>query len=220
MRFIWGPIPPSKCFDPETADWCLLRSPPVERAVLQAAFGMAPCLMAAGLALQRAADGLTVTAFLIFLLLPAVLVPVHELVHLVGYLVNPRSPHLLTGIWLAHGIWYVVYDTPLPRGRVLLMLAAPFVALSVPLGLVAAVKGGSYGWGLAYLALMHAALCVGDFASLLRVVKQVPPGGFVHNNGWGTYWAPTRPLQLPPSESVQRNVVRAEPDAAAEGVGI
>lgn len=215
MRFIWGPIPSSKYFDPEAARWSLLKSPPVERAVLQAGFGMAPCLVMAGLALQRAADDLQVTTFLIILLLPAVLVLVHELAHLVGYLVDPRSPHLLTGIWPAHGIWYVVYDAPLPRGRVLLMLAAPFVALSVPLGLAATCIGGSYGWGLAYLALMHAALCVGDFASFLRVARQVPHGGFVHNNGWCTYWSPTRPPQIAPSESVQRDAVHAEPGAAA-----
>lgn len=51
------------------------------------------------------------------------LLPLHELCHCLGYIVPLSSRSLISGIWLRHGVWYVVYDAPLQRKRVLLMLA-------------------------------------------------------------------------------------------------
>lgn len=204
MRFIWGAIPPSEQFETANVNWNRLHSPPVEFAVLQVLFGMTPCLLAGGLALQRAAEGIPPISFLIILLMPAVLVPVHELAHVLGYFIDPRSPRLLTGIWPSHGIWYVIYDGPLPRWRVLAMLVAPFATLSIPLGVAALIAGGPYGWGLGYLSLLHTALCIGDFSSFCRIAWQVPRGGYVQNNGWTTYWSTSKPLMLAPVGSPPR----------------
>ena len=210
MRFVWGPIPPSRTFDAEGAGWTPLRSVAGRWAAPQAALGMVPCLVMAGLALRRAAGELPPAAFVATLALPAALVPAHELAHALGYLVGLRSPRLVTGVWPSHGIWYVIYDAPLRRGRVLLMLAAPLLAFSVAPGLAACLIGGPCRWGLAYLALMHAALCVGDLLSFARIGRQVSRGGWVHNQGWATYWSLTppdlapwgsRPAAAPPDEA-------------------
>lgn len=189
MRFVLGPIPPSRTLDAEAAGWTPLSSVPARWAAPQAALGLVPCLVAAGLALQRAADGLTPAPFLAVLLFPVVLIPAHEVVHALGYLVGFGSPHLVTGIWPRHGIWYVIHDAPLPRRRVLLMLAAPFLVLSVLPAIAAVLISGPWRWGLAYLVLVHAALCVGDLLTFVRVVRQVPADGWVHNRGWVTYWS-------------------------------
>jgi hypothetical protein len=36
--------------------------------------------------------------------------------------------------------------------------------------------------------LVHTAVCTGDFATFVRLIKQVPVNSLVHNDGWKTYW--------------------------------
>ncbi len=188
MRFIWGPIPPSRTLDAPAAGWNQLRSVAPRLAIIQAAAGMIPSLAIAGWALTHAADHLPVGWFLVLLVSPAALVPVHELLHLVGYGVDPRSPHLLSGIWPSHGVWYVLWDAPLRRHRVLLMLVTPLLALSLGPALLAVLLEDGARWTLAYLAAMHATLGVGDLLTFGRILRQVPAGGWVHNSGWDTFW--------------------------------
>jgi hypothetical protein len=126
---------------------------------------------------------------LFFLLLLLGLVPAHELIHAIAYRCQFRSRQLWFGIWPARMMAYVLYDAPLSRRRVLGMLAAPFFVLSVlPL---AAIPFLPDPWSLCvgFFALLHAALCVGDAATILRLLRQVPPGAQVHNHGWQLYWA-------------------------------
>ncbi|MBL9134392.1 MAG: DUF3267 domain-containing protein [Verrucomicrobiales bacterium] len=196
MRWVLGPIPPSNCLDPEAAGWERLRSPTVRWAILRAALGMIPCFGAAAYALFRAAGETPIGVFLAALILPALIVPVHEVAHMIGYGVDPRSTSLITGIWPAHGIWYVLFDGPLRRDRVLFMLAAPVLLVSVPLGLAAVVVGGPSGWLLTYLAAMHTALCIVDVGTFVRILRQVPRCAWVHNQGWNTYWSETPPALL------------------------
>ncbi|MFO0914063.1 MAG: DUF3267 domain-containing protein [Pirellulales bacterium] len=155
----------------------------------QAALGIIPCLVAAGLMIRRAAVELPPAVTLTFLLLPALLLPLHELAHAIGYGVGLRNRDLISGIWPAHGIWYVLYDGPLPRSRVLSMLVAPLLLISGPLFAAAVLSPGPYRDGLRYLAWMHTSLCVGDLLTAWRIVRQVPRTGWIHNRGWDTYWS-------------------------------
>ena len=154
---------------------------------------MGPCLLLAGWAIQHAAGELPTGIFLLVLLLPALLIPTHELMHVAGYLVNPRSPLLITGIWPTHGLWYVIYDRPLPRWRVQLMLVTPFLALSVMPALVALLAPTGWRWAVLYLVAMHSALCVGDLLTMGRIWRHVPRGAWLHNQQWTTYWSPRAP---------------------------
>lgn len=195
MRFINGPIPESRTFDPVAAHWTPLRTPESRRFVTVAMLSSAPFVVAATMLLLHDAPALR-TLFrlqpwilLSFVLLLLMLVPVHEFIHALAYGRSLRSPNLIMGVWLQRGIPYVLCDEPLPRRRVLWMLAAPFGVLTVlPLALVPWLSGPALSCVL-FISLLHAALCVGDAATLLRLLRQTPPGARVHNQGWQTYWA-------------------------------
>lgn len=68
------------------------------------------------------------------------------------------------------------------------MLAAPFTVFSVVLGGAALAAGPGWRSLLVQMLFVHAASCSGDCLTLLRIATQVPPGAFVHNSGWQTYW--------------------------------
>jgi hypothetical protein len=131
MKFFLGPIPRSTTFDPEAAGWTPLLSPPSERIVVLAMAGMIPWFLLAGKALEAAADLLLPQPLLAIAASTLLLLPVHEAVHALAYGQRLSSPHLWTGIWLQRGLWYVLYDRPLPRNRVLFMLVAPALYLSL-----------------------------------------------------------------------------------------
>ena len=125
-----------------------------------------------------------------FLVLLAVLVPVHEFIHAMAYLKGMRSPHLIMGAWMRRGMFYVIFDAPMPRHRVLLMCAMPFLLLSVlPALCLPFLKLRhellALGW---FLVLLHSGLCSFDFLAFWRLFFRVPRGAWIYNNGWTTYW--------------------------------
>ena len=112
----------------------------------------------------------------------ALMIPVHETIHAFVYPGGLCSKHLVMGAWMRRGLCYVVYDSPVSRNRILIMLAAPLIVLSSVLAAVAVFV--PYEWRLlAILAmLVHTAICTGDFATFLRLIKQVPENSMVYNN--------------------------------------
>ena len=92
------------------------------------------------------------------------------------------------GAWLRRGLCYVVYDSPVSRNRILSVLCAPFIMVSSVLAVAAVFV--PFEWCLlAILAiLVHTAVCVGDFATIMRLIKQVPRNALVQNDGWKTFW--------------------------------
>ncbi|MES2461028.1 MAG: DUF3267 domain-containing protein [Armatimonadota bacterium] len=189
MKFFLGPIPRSMTFDAEAAGWTPLRSPPSERIAVLATVGMIPWFLLAGKAMGAAVDHLLTLPLLAFAASTLLLVPLHEAVHALAYRQPLGSPHLWTGIWLRRGIWYVLYDAPLPRDRVLFMLIAPAICLSLlPLLALPFLSPGLRYGGL-YLICIQASLCMADLPSAVRVLRQIPKQAFVHNQGWNTYWS-------------------------------
>lgn len=198
MRFINGPIPKSRTFDPIAAGWTPLRTPNERRFVAVAMLCTVPFVLTATMIFLHAAPALR-TLFRLdpwslpcFLLLLLALVPAHEFIHALAYGCGLRSPNLVVGVWLQRGIPYVLCDEPLPRRRVLFMLAAPFGILTiVPLLTVPLLSGPQLSCVL-FFSILHAALCVGDAATFLRLLRQAPPEASIHNQGWQTYWAISR----------------------------
>jgi hypothetical protein len=127
-----------------------------------------------------------------YLLALIMMVPAHELIHALAYGRSIRSPHFIIGLWASRALCYAIYDSPMPRNRVLGMSVAPFLTLSVlPLLCLPWLHGTA--WGLIIsISLLHAAICGGDVIALLCLVSQVPRQALVHNNGWQTYWSVQR----------------------------
>jgi len=195
MRFVNGPIPKSRTFDPVAAGWTPLRAPNERRFVTIAILCTVPFVLAATMVFLEAAPVLRACFRLhpwslpCFVLLMLALVPLHEFVHALAYGCGLRSPNLIAGIWLQRGIPYVLCDEPLPRRRVVFMLAAPFSVLTVVPLLTVPFLGAPWDSCVVFFGLLHAALCVGDAGTLLRLWRQAPPKARVHNQGWQTYWA-------------------------------
>ena len=203
MRIVIGPIPKSETFDAELAGWTPLppRSP---RQVALAAFLLAMPLIAVAVVVFLAErvqvkaafheSPLLLAAFIMGML---ALVPAHEFVHALAYLKSPFSRRLIVGAWPRHGMCYLLYAGPLPRWRVLLMVAAPFLVLSVApmLALWSGVLAPrpAVRAMLLFAVLNHTALCMGDYCIVLwRILRNVPRGALIHNAGWTTYWGAKR----------------------------
>ena len=199
MRFINGPVPPTRTFDPVAARWTPLEARGSHHYATVVVLWVCPFLFAAtalffhARAMLRAVFREQSWSLPCLLAALVALVPLHELIHALAYGCGLRSPNLIAGIWPRRGLAYVLYDSPLPRRRVLWMLVAPFFTLSVLPLLAAPFLSGPWLVPLAFFSLLHTAICAGDAATILRLLRQTPPGALVHNNGWETYWT-ARPL--------------------------
>lgn len=195
MRFICGPIPPSRVLNPEKEGWTPLREWGAGRLTMVALLLGFPFLMAAVILLLNMkgevrellkAQPLVAGGYLLALI---AMVPVHELIHALAYGQGICSQHLLVGCWPSRGLCYALYDSPMPRNRVLGMLVAPFLALSIlPLLCLPWLQGPAWGLVLAF-SLLHASTCGGDVLVFFGIVSQVSRNASVHNNGWQTYWS-------------------------------
>ena len=188
MRFVLGPIPVS---DAVPSGWTPIQSSNELRwARVASVAGMLLLLIAGFLSLQQAAFASDAQPWLLVGVIAStiLLIPLHEFFHCLGYWVSFRSRKLVTGIGPSSGVWYVVYDAPLPRWRVLTMLVAPLVSLSILPCLAFSFVTGSIAWSLAYLVLTQAGLCVGDMITFVRIWNHAPRNSLIHNHGWTTYW--------------------------------
>ena len=194
MRFVWGPLPPSETFQPARAGWTpLSRVQSDTFVVVASAVAVAP--LAAGLLVLFGDDGATVlrfkadlVAFTIFVAALLLLVPAHEFIHTLAYRAPLRSRRLITGVWLRRVMWYVVYDSPLARDRVLVMLVAPFVVLSAVGGVAVLLAPDEWRAAAGFVLLVHTSLCAGDAVVVGRLLTRVPRDALIHNDGWTTYW--------------------------------
>ncbi len=190
MRFVFGPIPPSRVLRPQDEGWSSLREPTSNVFVIQVLLLSLPFLVAAfaillGLKVYLRTQPLALSSLVIFF---AFMIPMHEAIHALAYPGGLRSNHLVVGAWMRRGLCYVVYDSPVSRNRVLIMLSAPFVVLSFILVVVAVFASLEWSFIAILALLVHTAVCTGDFATFLRLLKQVPKNSTVHNDGWKTYW--------------------------------
>jgi hypothetical protein len=195
MRIAFGPVPLSATLREPEVGWTLLRElPPARFSTIASVLGLP--LVALAILVLGAARGEVRTLFSDhpaalagFVATLLALVPVHEAVHAVAYFQDLRSAKMIAGVWPRRGMCYVLYDAPLPRNRVLLMSAAPFLVLTVAPLCAAPWLHGTTQPLVLFLAILHAAICTGDFLVFARIAHQVPRDAWVQNNGWQTYWS-------------------------------
>jgi putative zincin peptidase len=194
MRFVFGPIPPSRVLDAEEKGWTPLTQTnsglfALEASLLAFLFLVPVVLIVFDFA-ETNQEQLRSPFFLAALVL---LLPTHEFLHALAYFKGVRSPHLIMGIWPSRGLCYVILDSPMPRNRVLLLSAAPFLALSIVPSFLLLLLDFPQRTLVLIVLLVHTALCTGDFMVFISIFRQVPSKAWVHNKGWKTYW------NLPPA---------------------
>lgn len=190
MKLVLGPIPASRVFNPRNEGWTPLREPTSRVFVIQVLLLSVPFLAPAFVILPELkgyarTQPLALPTLVSFF---AVMIPVHEAIHALVYPGSIRSKHLVIGAWMRRGLCYVIYDAPVSRNRILMMLSAPFIVLSLLLIAVAVFAPSEWSFIAMLAFLVHAAVCTGDFATSVRLIKQVPRCSLVQNDGWATYW--------------------------------
>jgi hypothetical protein len=129
------------------------------------------------------------------LMLPAfaLLVLVHELLHAVVHPGLGWSRDTVIGWWPQHGLFYAHYHGELGRNRFVILGLLPLLVISVVPLLAAAWFDIASPWA-AGISVLNGLLACGDMFAAAMILRQVPPGGIIRNQGWRSYW---RPLTQP-----------------------
>ena len=142
-----------------------------------------------------ATAGESATSWRAVLLVLAVYIPLHELLHLLGQPGWGRSNRSVVVLWPARLRFGVYYEGCMSRRRWLGMRLAPMIALSaLPAGLLALTKlwpqNVELEIGLQVLMLVNALGSGGDVVAALLVLRQVPPTGQLCFRAGRAYWRP------------------------------
>jgi hypothetical protein len=117
----------------------------------------------------------------------AVTLPLHEVVHGLFHPGWGISGASIYGVWPSHGLFYAFYSGELPRNRLLIVLLAPIVCMSV-LPLLFALAIGVPHWLVVEVAIISACIAGGDAIAIAIVLAQVPANAFTRNVGYYTWW--------------------------------
>jgi hypothetical protein len=192
MNFFLGPPPPSPSFRPGQSGWSRLEEPSMNVWMWLIA---TPVSLIFGVLFYLFANrwfGFDIDEFLdlqwdwIFPIAFALIV-VHERIHA---LIHPgwgRSSFTQYGFSPKSCAFYAVYDGPMTRGRLLSVLIAPFLALSVMPILIALIYRPVTQF-VTFAAIMNAVFSGSDICALISIKFGIPVGAIVRNNGWQTYW--------------------------------
>ena len=188
MKFLLGGIPENADFHPEQGGWQRLREPgPVVMQILGLPIGLGVVIV-----LGLAVAWLGMLDFehvhpAVMLLVLVGMIPLHECVHLLAHPRMGRSPHSIVGFWPATLLFFAHYDHQLSRNRFVLILAAPFLVVSVMPLFVCGLAGWRWGW-VALLSMWNGLCAYGDLFGVLLVIWQVPRRALVRNRGYWTWW--------------------------------
>lgn len=197
MRFHVGPIPEDPHFNPEGDGWVRLREPRPGHLFLAAVpLGM---LLAVALVFvwslivrfEAPADSFSVTVSLPSLLTGAAalggFVLLHETLHALPALVAGSSDAVIVGFWPRHLAPYMAYTGALTREVQLVSGATPFILLTL-LPIVVAVVLPAVVWWMIALSVLNVLGSAADLIMLLLLIRQVPPGAVIQNQGFATWW--------------------------------
>ncbi len=206
MRFHYGAPPEAAEFHPEEGGWQSIREPgpmAIQLLAVPVALGVVALVLALADRLVPHPDypapiiGLAPILYQPMRqwpLLLLLLIPIHELIHAIGFPESLRSRNTVVGAWLQRGLFYAHYDGPITRERFLLVLALPFLALTgAPLAALAFVGGDAVPGYLASAALINGAACAGDLLGIVLIARQIPRRAMLRNSGWCTYWRHREP---------------------------
>jgi len=113
--------------------------------------------------------------------------PIHELLHLLclpGFGLNEES---IVGFWPKMFAPYVYYEGVLSRNRYIFICACPFAVLSVVPLLVSLINPDIPVIVIA-VSYLNCLLSGADLAGIFLLLKHVPSGASIKNNGTEGYW--------------------------------
>jgi hypothetical protein len=191
MRFHLGDIPSSPDFVPD-ASWKSLRQPSPWMALVVAypigivAAGTAAVLWLAitPLRVQDVSSTMSLRGFLISF---AVMVVVHELIHLVVHPMSGRSPHSIVGAGGPTTGVYAHYAGEMTRNRFAAILLMPLAIISIAPLFVAGVGQVSAVW-IAFISAFNALGACADTLDAGLVLSQIPATSTVRCRGLRLYW--------------------------------
>jgi len=212
MQFNIGPIPQAREFYPEEGCWNRLREPGPGMMQLLAL----PVALTVGAFLGLASHHLGVLDFetllpgppddlgegsarLVLTLLGLLLallhllgvilliILVHEGIHLLTHPGQGRRRDSILGLWPRRLLVYAHWDGELTRNRFLLILAAPFVCISL-LPLAAVGLGLLESSWIGTISLFNGLAACGDVLGVIMIGTQVPASAIVRNKGYYTWW--------------------------------
>jgi hypothetical protein len=137
---------------------------------------------------------ITIPLMLTAIAIVILLIPIHELVHVLFHPNFGFSDKTIIGAWPIKGLFYADYQDGMMRNRCLLVLIAPFVVLSlIPIPVLAFFKNFSFisadlQIALAVFSLLAGAGAAGDFVICFFLLTQVPNSALVRWKGLKTYW--------------------------------
>jgi hypothetical protein len=193
MRFHLGPIPSSENFTPNE-EWRQLREPsPWVAQLIAWPIGIAGflCFIVLWLRLTNLEIGKVDSGdfFFVGVLLWIPLIVVHEAIHTLFHPQFGKSPHSILGFWPAKLLFYAHYDGELTRLRFILILAMPFVALTI-LPFAVCFLANLTNEYVAWISTWNALFACLDLFGIILLCFQVPSNAICRNQGWKTYWRP------------------------------
>jgi Putative zincin peptidase len=203
MRFCIGIPRPNDAFQPERDGWTRFREPTMLVFWLYALPVSALTFVGLMVAIGSVGDTsarivintrdatvwqVVLVVFLAVLAFFSVLV-IHELVHLLMHPQQGRSRDSIVGVWPRAFVFYSSFDNEISRNRFLVMVASPFLLLSVCPVLLFWITGKVL-LSLVFVALVNGIGSSFDLLVIGMVLAQVPSNALIRNKGWITYWKP------------------------------
>jgi len=191
MRFIFGAMPQDPEFDPKNQGWTSLREPGPGKiqliAIVMAVFVGLLLQLLFWLAGADVSPLQNIRNVPIGLGIMLGIIPIHELLHLLCFPCFGISENSIIGFWLRMFGAYVYYDGELSRNRAILISACPFMVLSI-IPLLGSFVMLNISMLVVAVSYLNGLLCGADLISIFLLVKQVPSGAVVRNNGLHSYW--------------------------------
>jgi len=191
MRFILGAMPQDPEFDPKNQGWTSLREPGPGKiqliAIVMAVFVGLLLQLLFWLAGANVSPLQNIRNVPIGLGIMLGIIPIHELLHLLCFPCFGISENSIIGFWLRMFGAYVYYDGELSRNRAILISACPFMVLSI-IPLLGSFVMLNISMLVVAVSYLNGLLCGADLISIFLLVKQVPSGAVVRNNGLHSYW--------------------------------
>jgi hypothetical protein len=203
MRFRIGIVPPNESFQPELDGWIKFREPTMLVfwlcALPVAAFTLVGLLIAIAsvgdpsakivIKTRDVTAGRVAFVFLLTVLGFCAVLLAHELIHLLAHPKAGLSRDSIVGVWPRAFVFYAFYDNEMSRNRFLVMIALPFMVLSLGPVLLFWMSRKVLLW-LVFVALINGIGSCFDLLVIAMVLAQVPSNAVIRNKGWLTYWKP------------------------------
>ncbi|WP_175638229.1 DUF3267 domain-containing protein [Metabacillus schmidteae] len=130
-------------------------------------------------------DSISITINFGIILWLALLLILHELLHLIFIPNFKKSDKTFVGITLFGG--FVITEEEMSKSRYIFITIAPFIIISVILPLILSVLG-LLTPTIKFLILLNAMASSVDMLNLFLIMKQIPKHAILKSNGPDTYW--------------------------------